>query len=134
MILTHHPDIPDRDTGLKFLGYWHRPELPKRWGGHTRPSKLKLVLPNPADYVNSSWSGFEREVIVAYLKNGMPWERWFGQSWCRFGCVDEDDLTHFMGSQDFTDGVYVWPQGFAHYVEKHAVKPPQEFIDHVMRR
>ena len=38
-----------------------------------------------------------------------------------------------MGGTDLSDGHYVWPFGFAHYVEAHGVKPPQEFIDHVWR-
>jgi hypothetical protein len=29
--------------------------------------------------------------------------------------------------------VWVWPDGFAHYLQLHAVKPPQEFVDHVLR-
>lgn len=128
MILFRHPDI-EKDTGLKFLGYWYLNHLPKRWGGFKPASTLEL--PDPRDYVDANWTGIEREVIIAYLKNGQPWEHWFGPSWCRFGC---DDVRSELGCSDITDGVYVWPSGFAHYVEHHAVKPPQEFLDHVMRR
>ena len=116
MILARHPDIP-RDLGLKFIGYWQ---------AHDNKN-----LPRPADYVDHRWSPRERMIVTAYLKNGQPWERWFGPSHCRFGC-ERDDVD--MGCSDLSDGVYVWPEGFAHYVEKHDVKPPQEFIDHVMRR
>jgi hypothetical protein len=128
MILERHPDVA-KDTGLKFIGYWYRNDLPKRWGGFKPASKFDL--PDPKDYVDESWSGFEREVVIAYLKNGQPWEQWFGFSWCRFGC----DVDHVeLGCEDLTDGVYVWPSGFVHYVQKHGVKPVQEFLDHVMRR
>ncbi len=36
-----------------------------------------------------------------------------------------------MGSMCLTDGTYGWPQGFAHYVEAHGVRPPEEFVRHV---
>ena len=32
---------------------------------------------------------------------------------------------------DLTDGRWVWPQGFAHYVEVHGVRPPQAFLDDI---
>ncbi len=128
MIISRHPDI-DRETGLKFIGYWRGHENPKRWGGMARTPGIEL--PDPRDYVDLHWSRREQMIVAAYLKNGQPWEQWYGMSWCRFGC---DIQRSNMGSQDFTDGVYVWPEGFAHYLEKHDVKPPQEFIDHVLRR
>lgn len=38
-----------------------------------------------------------------------------------------------MGASEFSDGVYVWPEGLAHYLEKHHVRLPQRFVDHVLR-
>lgn len=37
-----------------------------------------------------------------------------------------------MGCCTVTDGKYVWPEGFAHYVECHAVRPPSQFVTRVM--
>jgi hypothetical protein len=37
-------------------------------------------------------------------------------------------------SQMRTDGVYVWPEGLAHYVTDHHVHLPQKFVDTVVRR
>jgi hypothetical protein len=37
-----------------------------------------------------------------------------------------------MGSRDLTDGVWVWPEGLAHYVEEHDVMLPDAFL-HTMR-
>jgi hypothetical protein len=34
-----------------------------------------------------------------------------------------------MGSCDLSDGEWVWPQGLAHYVERHAVFLPDGFIE-----
>ena len=38
-----------------------------------------------------------------------------------------------MGRGELTDGVYMWPEGLAHYLEKHNVRLPQEFVDHVLK-
>ena len=32
------------------------------------------------------------------------------------------------GSREFTDGTWLWPEGFSHYVENHQVRPPAEFV------
>jgi hypothetical protein len=37
------------------------------------------------------------------------------------------------GAVEFTDGMYVWPEGLAHYVGDRSVRRPQIFIDHVHR-
>ncbi len=37
-----------------------------------------------------------------------------------------------MGCSDLSDGVWMWPRGLAHYVEKHNVKLPDAFV-HTMR-
>jgi hypothetical protein len=34
-----------------------------------------------------------------------------------------------MGSQDLTDGVWVWPEGLAHYVSAHSVRLPEMFLE-----
>jgi hypothetical protein len=38
------------------------------------------------------------------------------------------------GDREFTDGVYRWPSGLAHYVGDHAVRLPQPVIDHALSR
>lgn len=38
----------------------------------------------------------------------------------------------FMGCCTLTDGRFVWPEGLAHYVSEHAVRPPEEFIEHAL--
>jgi hypothetical protein len=37
-----------------------------------------------------------------------------------------------MGSRDLSDGTWVWPEGLAHYVERHNVVLPEAFV-HTMR-
>jgi hypothetical protein len=52
-------------------------------------------------------------------------EAYMGWSECRIcGCIN--------GSRDLTDGVYLWPEGFSHYVRVHNIKPSERFIKHVL--
>ena len=51
-----------------------------------------------------------------------------GCSYCRVGC-----WRTFLGSKDLTDGVWVWPEGLAHYVGTHGVRLPDEFVAHARR-
>ena len=37
-----------------------------------------------------------------------------------------------MGSRDLTDGIWVWPEGLAHYVDIHSVGLPEEFTKHAL--
>ena len=82
-------------------------------------------LPNVKDSIDLSWDEREREAIALYLESGTDVEWWKGFSDCR--------VCHkFNGSTDKSDGKYLWPEGFAHYVREHGVKPPQEFIEHAL--
>jgi hypothetical protein len=149
MLLNFLPDMPDRknDHPYKFLGYWHavsidigtnlplplRPDTEWRQGRFARYEETcgAGVLPLPCDYIDNAWDPAERDKIVTYLKTGETFESWRGNSGCRFrGC----GVRYLAGYRDFTDWVYVWPEAFHHYVEVHGVKPPQEFIDHVLQK
>lgn len=131
MIIDFHPDNPTIKDGRKYIGYWHSITIdPKtlKLGkpGHDFNQYQKFGLPVPNAFIDNGWSPADRFKIVNYLKQGKVDNGWMGWSWCRFGCPDD------LGSTDLTDGTYVWPEGFAHYVEKHGVKPPQEFLQHVL--
>ena len=137
MFIDRHPDLPGKKSDLKHLGYWHsvsidpKTNLPLKTGHDFREYERNFGeggLPLPGEWVDDSWSLVERAKVVTYLKGAGMIEGWMGGSWCRFGCRDLD-----MGSTDLSDGTYVWPEGFSHYVEKHGVKPPDEFIRHVLQ-
>ena len=36
-----------------------------------------------------------------------------------------------MGSSDLTDGTWLFPEGLVHYVRRHALKPPEDFLQHM---
>jgi hypothetical protein len=38
------------------------------------------------------------------------------------------------GCAELTDGVYLWPEGLAHYVLEHSVKLPDDVLDHITHR
>lgn len=85
-------------------------------------------LPHPREFVDETWPSAERVPFLRYLvEKGTARESCFGWSECRFGCGPN-------GSRDMTDGTFLWPEGYIHYVRDHKVKPPQAFIDHAKRR
>jgi hypothetical protein len=60
--------------------------------------------------------------LASYMESGKTFERYMGTSWCRFGCPGGN------GSAELTDGVWVWPEGLAHYVLHHPVALPPDFV------
>ena len=98
---------------VKGIGFWRHTD-------GTLPE-----YPKPQDFVQPGWCAAETERIVAYLRAGYNSHAYCGWSTCRFaGCVEGE----FNGTRDFTDGEWGWPEGLAHYVERHAVVLPEEFI------
>jgi hypothetical protein len=98
------------------LGYWHYAHGAEK------------SLPRPHDLVLPGWiSAGDKKKLVAYLRSGATYETWRGYSDCRFDCGIDDCA---MGDRDLTDGVWVWPEGLHHYVDKHDVMLPEEFVAH----
>jgi len=124
--LQRHPiafdDMAALDLGhgsmrlLLTIGYWHSTDTPQ--------------LPHPRDYVDLEWDPTERKRVEDYLARAYVFGGGCGSSWCRLGCPE----TRFdMGSRDLTDGTWLFPEGFAHYIVHHAVKPELPFLEHVRR-
>lgn len=96
------------------IGYWH--------------STYESGFPDPGNFVDSAWDKKERDGILRYLQSvyPMPYAA-MGVSWCRFRCgVDH------LGAGEFTDGKYVWPEGLAHYIDKHEVRLPKEVVEFML--
>ncbi len=103
-------------TDRKPIGYWAR----------SKESATEEGLPWPGDWIDVSWSPVQRAAVVRYLQNrGDEGATYRGFSRCRLCGITN-------GSSERFDDVYVWPEGFAHYVEVHGVRPPKEFFDHVL--
>jgi len=100
---------------LEVLGLWFHELAPDTW-----PRPQRLV---------GRWRPRERAAVQRYLRAGLPLVAWPRPSYCRFACGERK-----MGRRDLTDGVHVWPDGLAHYVERHSVRLPETFVAHVMAR
>ena len=94
-------------------------------------------FPHPATFVDVQWKSTVQSVydsvVLPYLRGRFhdlvfleSYE--LGYSFCRFGC----DVGKEMGACTLTDGVYYWPEGFAHYVDVHDVALPKEFLHHIL--
>ena len=136
MILSQHPDkacfdYMERRITPKAIGYWRATsknytsilQFNKTHCAHLKIPDMRL--PDPYNFVDLTWNKTERDKVIIYLNCGITVAHWCGWSDCRFcDCMN--------GSTCLSDGVYVWPEGFEHYLEKHNVKPDQQFIDHVL--
>jgi len=103
------------------VGFWY-PADPSYY----EPGDPELALPRVASAVDLSWGGESREIVLAHVRLGDVAASCRGWSDCRL-CGKRN------GSQDFTDGRYVWPSGFDHYISEHGVRPPREFVAHCVR-
>jgi hypothetical protein len=64
-------------------------------------------------------------MVAAYLSSGAGIARGsFGLSRCRF-CGE------LNGSAEYSDDVYFWPEGLAHYIQAHGVRLPRHIVDHI---
>lgn len=107
------PWEPDAGRTVRLLGFWASPGSDG--------------LPDPADLVDDGWDGAERQWVADYLGHGQVAASYMGASQCRL-------CARLNGARDLTDGVYLWPEGLAHYVLEHAVRLPTEFLTHIAHR
>jgi hypothetical protein len=99
---------------VRAVGFWRRAEADES------------DLPHPSQLVEPGWAGDDLARVANYLRSGRTYVPYRGYSFCRFACGVEDAS---MGSRDLGDGVWLWPEGLAHYVECHSVRLPDEFIE-----
>jgi hypothetical protein len=100
-------------ANLRLIGYWRSTDHPE--------------YPDPRDLVDAGWDHEVRNVVGAYLVSGTISKAYMGYSPCRI-CGENN------GAVEYTDGVFAWPEGLAHYVDEHEVRLPQEFVDHAVAR
>jgi hypothetical protein len=84
--------------------------------------------PRARSCVDTTWDARERAVVAAYVRYAGCLESYeLGYSTCRFGC----GTGRAMGCAALTDGVFVWPEAYHHYITVHGVRPPATFVEHV---
>jgi hypothetical protein len=104
---------------LKVIGFW-RPYWPESvW--------VPSELPDVTWLVRRGWRLRERGRILAYLRSGHTFLACAGFSTCRFWLCPV--WRSRLGHRDLTDGQWVWPEGLAHYVQRHWVCLPDEFME-----
>jgi hypothetical protein len=97
------------------IGYWLGPYDPG--------------YPDVHEFVDPTWDARERTAVAEWLRAGEsnPFIHQLGFSTCRFcGAVN--------GSDELTDGVYLWPEGLGHYVEKHEVRLTAPIVSYALQR
>ncbi|EQC29550.1 hypothetical protein SDRG_12799 [Saprolegnia diclina VS20] len=89
--------------------------------------------PHPRTLQEPVWFAANADLaasVVDYLRTQGCVESYeMGYSFCRLGdaCPPKS-----MGACTMTDGVYCWPEGYAHYLDVHCVRPPQDLVDHIL--
>ena len=96
---------------IRAVGYWSGGEMT----GCPDPKEMPVRVYDPE----------EKARIVSYLKSGAEYQGWMGFSYCRFDC---GVCCSKMGTKDFTDGTWFWPEGFYHYIETHDLELPGAFL------
>ncbi|TDH72952.1 hypothetical protein CCR75_006392 [Bremia lactucae] len=99
---------------------------------------LSTDRPNPLRLVDNLWfaniDAGQLRIIKLYLTQAHVESYELAYSFCRFNCQLALDQPSVMGACTMTDGVYCWPEGYWHYINHHHVKPPHDFLSHVMQR
>jgi len=98
---------------LEAVGFWFNERAPS---AYPRPQRLV-----------GTWKRAARTAVLAHLRAGAVFESYRARSHCRFACGETA-----MGHRDLTDGVFVWPEGLAHYIEAHSVTLPPRFVRHAV--
>ncbi len=99
---------------LRKVGFW--------WS----PDNVNAEYPRVETAIAKNVDRAVRFRVLSHVRNGQEHAAYRGWSDCRI-------CGKMNGSRDLTDGVYVWPEGLAHYIEKHDVMPPVDFVEHVIR-
>ena len=89
-------------------------------------SKWEPHFPHPQTLVGEAGEK-EKQMVANYLDAGLTFISYLGFSGCRFDCGAPESE---MGTSDYTDGVWVWPEGLSHYIRNHDIILPIEFIEH----
>lgn len=123
MILDYHPcfNLEDYPPHLRdvvkqtpfYIGFWK--------------GRLDPDLPDPKDYVDPVFDLGVMADVLEYLDLAPFTNEYRGFSRCRFCGIEN-------GYREKSDGRYTWPEGFAHYVADHSVRPPHDFLVRVMNR
>lgn len=109
------------EKSLRAIGFWRSSEDPWTW----------VRYPHPRELIDESWREQERFRVGEYLDHGVSIRGYMGFSHCRFSDGGEEDPVP-VGTDDLTDGVWLWPEGLSRYVTQYSVRLPTAFIHTAM--
>ncbi len=97
------------------------------WAQKKRYRSNKNLLPRASEFVDKTFDPILKELILSYIELETKSANFSkGMSNCRF-------CKKMIGSYDLTDGEYLFPIGYIHYIEFHNVVPPLRFIRKVKK-
>jgi hypothetical protein len=88
------------------------------------------MFPHPSEVCNHPWDPDELKIVIEYLKHGTMVSFYGSNADNR---MDHTDEAPELGSAEFTDGYWFWPEGLAYYLEKYKVALPPEFIKDALK-
>lgn len=95
---------------MKKIGYWRQYEDSEE----NLPWPMVRKLPDEV-----------KHKVILYLTRGKTHQAWMGFSNCRLcGCRN--------GTTCLTDGSFVWPEGYGHYIDKHDVMVDPDLLAHIL--
>lgn len=98
-------------------------------------SRLRAVpeWPLASHTVHAEWDAAERERVITYLEQ--CYETGFmepeSRPLCRLGCAPEEVTDRRAGS--LTDGTWQFSESLLHYVRRHGLRPPDDFLSHMRK-
>ena len=78
-------------------------------------------------WVDPNWDPEERHAVIEWLRSGERVRSSMGWSTCRF--CDRPN-----GTDELSDGSYIWPEGLEHYLVEHQVRLPRAVIQRACER
>lgn len=96
---------------MKQIGYWRK----------RIDSKENLPWPEEGHLPNET-----KQKVSEYLNNGKEHAAYMGCSTCRI-CGKWGN-----GSTDLTDGEFIWPEGYSHYITEHNIMPDLDLLSKVL--
>jgi hypothetical protein len=114
------------------VGYW---KDPKSKTIYLNPEDEKIMkeayeFAIPQNIKTKNYSLDLKEKIVDFLRNGNIVTMYLGTSYCRFNCGIPSSE---MGNSTLTDGKFIWPEGYCHYIESHNLAVPEFFLQKIMK-
>ena len=101
---------------LTLIGYWS-----------DDTKKARFI--HPAKLAGFGWEPENKRAMLAYLRKGVRIRAFLGYSWCRITGKSGDYMPE-MGSAEFSDGRFVWPEALAYYLENFDIELPLDFLNH----